>query len=160
MLRKKKRQSEREADAATKREQIHKRDDNLDTDTNGGASRDDANPLEKEGGLNRSQTEVGESSAGKIDLNSDPNREDSQLDNIAKLRRQLSERMNMNQNGGLRTINTEVQEGQQHSSLVTQSNGEDKRNLSDERCIASIILNKERRDEVYSQSNENQNNMS
>ncbi|KAK2386548.1 B3 domain-containing transcription repressor VAL1 [Trifolium repens] len=157
MLRKKKRQSEREADAAAKKDQIRKRDDNLDT--NGGASRDDANPLEK-GGLNRSQTEVGESSAGKIDLNSDPNREDSQLDNIAKLRRQLSERMNMNQNGGLRTINTEVQEGQQHSSLVTQSNGEDKRNLSDERCIASIILNKERRDEVYSQSNENQNNMS
>jgi hypothetical protein len=157
MLRKKKRQSEREADAAAKKDQIRKRDDNLDT--NGGASRDDANPLEK-GGLNRSQTEVGESSAGKIDLNSDPNREDSQLDNIAKLRRQLSERMNMNQNGGLRTINTEVQEGQQHSSLVNQSNGEDKRNLSDERCIASIILNKERRDEVYNQSNENQNNLS
>ncbi|CAI8597053.1 unnamed protein product [Vicia faba] len=157
MLRKKKRQSDREADADAKKDHSRK----PDTD---GASRDNANPLDKEEGINRGQAEVGESSTGQIDLNCDPNRDDSQVDNnnIAKLSRRLWEdmNMNMNQHGGVRTINTEVQEDQ-HSSLVTKSNGEDKRYLSEERCITSIVRNKEKRDEVYSHhSNESQNNLS
>lgn len=154
MLRKKKRQSDREADADAKKDHIRKPD-------TVGASRDNANPLEKEG-INRGQGEVGESSAGQIDLNCDPNRDDSQVDNVAKLSRRLWEgmSMNMNQNGGVRTIDTEVKEDQHSSLVVTKSNGEDKRYLSDERCIASIVRNKEKRDEVYSHSNESQNNLS
>lgn len=157
MLRKKKRQSEREADAAAKKEHIHKRVD--ESDTNGEASREVANPLENEGGLNKGQVEVGESSAGKIDLNCHPNRDDSQVDNIAKLSDHIWEHINMNQNGGPRTVNTEMQEGQ-HSSLVTQSNGEDTRYLSEERCIASTVRNKERKDEVLNHSNESEKNLS
>jgi len=156
MLRKKKRQSEREADAAAKKEHIHNRVD--ESDTNGGASRETVNPLENEG-LNRGQVEVGESSAGKIDLNCHPNRDDSQVDNIAKLSDHIWEHINMNQNGGPRTVNTEMQEVQ-HSSLATQSNGEDTRYLSDERCIASTVGNKEKRDEVLNHSNESEKNLS
>lgn len=140
MLRKKKRQSEREADAAAKKDLIRKRDE---SDTNGASRHKAKSSFEKEGGLNRGKAEVGESSAGQIDLNCHPNREDSQVDNNAKLSMSSHHLENMNQNGGL-----------------TQSNGESKRNLSDERCIASIVWNKERRDEVYKNSNESQNNMS
>ncbi|KAJ1422947.1 Zinc finger, CW-type [Sesbania bispinosa] len=147
MLRKKKRQSEREADAAAQNDHIHQKDE---SDTNG-ASRDDTSHLEKEGGQNRGQPEVGESTAGQIDLNSDPNREDMQMDQL-----ETSEYMNEN---GLRNFNSEVQPAQ-HSSLLTQSNGEGQRYFSDERYFASHVWNQERRDEVYSHPNQSQNNLS
>lgn len=75
MMRKKKRQSEREADAAQK-EQTRQRDES----EKNGASRDNTNCSEKEGGLIRGQPEVGEPSGGQIDLNCHPNREDMQVD--------------------------------------------------------------------------------
>ncbi|KAF7833839.1 B3 domain-containing transcription repressor VAL1 isoform X1 [Senna tora] len=75
MMRKKKRQSEREADAAQK-EQNRKRDE---AEMNG-ASRDDTSCSEKEEGLTRGQPEVGEPSSAQIDLNCHPNREDMQVD--------------------------------------------------------------------------------
>ncbi|TKY47263.1 B3 domain-containing transcription repressor VAL1 [Spatholobus suberectus] len=158
MLRKKKRQSEREANAAQKDQVIQKEE----SETNG-ASRDDTSRLEKEVGLNRSQVEVGESSAGQIDLNSHPNREDMQVD-IAGLNMSShletttnhTVREYMNQNG-LRSFNNEVQTGQ--NSLQTRSNGEGQRYFSDGRCFASIVWNQERRDEVYSQPNQSQNNL-
>jgi hypothetical protein len=94
MLCKKKRQSEREANATTKKEHIQKRVNK--SDTNGGKSKDDAIPLEK-GGLNRGQVEVGESSSRRIYLNCDPNCHDLQVDNVVKLRH-LWEHINMNRN--------------------------------------------------------------
>ncbi|KAK7305549.1 hypothetical protein VNO77_43455 [Canavalia gladiata] len=151
MLRKKKRQSEREADAAQK-DPNHQKDE---SDTNG-ASRDDTSHLEKEGGLNRSQPEVGESSGGQIDLNSHPNREEMQVDigmssPLETTNQNHTIREYMNQNG-LRSFNSELQTGQ-HSSLHTQSNGE--------RCFSSIVWNQERRDEVYNHPNQShQNNLS
>ncbi|RDY00145.1 B3 domain-containing transcription repressor VAL1, partial [Mucuna pruriens] len=141
MLRKKKRQSEREADAAQKDQVLHKDE----SDTNG-ASRDETSHPP-----NRSQTEVGESSAGQIDLNSHPNRDDMQVDitglnmsgHLETTTNTVSEVMNQN---GLRSFNNEVQAGQ-NSSLHSQSNGEGQRYFSDGGCFSSIVWNQERRDE-------------
>lgn len=157
MQRKKKRQSEREADAAAS-QKGHSRHE---SDTNG-ASRDDASHLEK-GGLNRNEAEVGDLITGQIDLNCHPNREDMQVENnIIGLVETANHHVKeyMNQNGGKRTLNSTDQQAGRQSSLVTQSNGEGKRYFSDERCITSIVWSKERRDEVYSHSNQSQNNIS
>lgn len=152
MLRKKKRQSEREADAAQK-DHNHQKDE---SDTNG-ASKDDTSHLEKEGGL-KGQPEVGESSAGQIDLNCHPNREDMQLDitvlgmnsHLEITNNQVRECMNQN---GLKGVNSELR-ASQHSSLLNQSNGEA------QKCFSSIVWKRERRDEVYSHPNHSQNNLS
>ncbi|XP_054818967.1 B3 domain-containing transcription repressor VAL1-like isoform X2 [Prosopis cineraria] len=72
MLRKKKRQSEREADAS-------QMDHREESDMNG-APKEDASHAEKEGSINRGQLEVCESSSVQIDLNSHPDREDMQVD--------------------------------------------------------------------------------
>ncbi|XP_061366783.1 B3 domain-containing transcription repressor VAL1 isoform X2 [Gastrolobium bilobum] len=162
MLRKKKRQSEREADAAAQKDDIHQRDETV---TNDASRDDDTSHLEKEGGLNRDQQELGESSAGQIDLNCDPNREDMHVD-ITGLcmsshhleTTNLPVREYMNQNG-LRSFDSELHSGQ-HSSLHTQSNGEGQKYFSDERSFASIVWNQERRDEVYNHPNQSQNNLS
>ncbi|XP_019439592.1 PREDICTED: B3 domain-containing transcription repressor VAL1-like isoform X3 [Lupinus angustifolius] len=120
MLRKKKRQSEREADAAAKKDNNHQRDES----NANGASKDDTSHLEKERGL---KPRVGESSAGRIDLNSHPNREDAQMDitglsmsinHLEITNHQAREYMNPN---GLKNSDVQVS---QHSSLLTQSNGE------------------------------------
>ncbi|RZB50764.1 B3 domain-containing transcription repressor VAL1 isoform X2 [Glycine soja] len=148
MLRKKKRQSEREADAAQKDQTLPK--DELDTN---GASRDDTSQLEKEAGL-KSQHEVGGSSAGQIDLNSHPNREDMQVETTGlNMSSHLEPATNhtvgefMNQNG-LRNFNNEVQTGQNSSLHTPKSNGEGQRYFSDGRCFASIMWNQERKDET------------
>ncbi|XP_028768813.1 B3 domain-containing transcription repressor VAL1 isoform X2 [Neltuma alba] len=73
MLRKKKRQSEREADVS------HQMDHSEASDMNGG-SRGDTSHVEKEGSMSRRQLEVGECSAVQIDLNSHPDRDDMQVD--------------------------------------------------------------------------------
>ncbi|XP_027334066.1 B3 domain-containing transcription repressor VAL1 isoform X2 [Abrus precatorius] len=150
MLRKKKRQSEREADAAQK-DQVHQKDESDAT----GASRDDTSHLEKEGGLKRSQHEVGESCAGQIDLNSHPNREDMQVDTTALGMPSHLETTNhtpreyVNQNG-LRSFNSELHANDH--SLHTQSN---------ERCFTSIVWNQEKRkDDVHNHPNQSQNNLS
>jgi len=152
MLRKKKRQSEREAEAAQK-DQVLSKDD---SDTNE-TSRDDATQLVKEMlGLSTSQAEGGESSAaGQIDLNSDPNREDLNLDLFTWETDPTAVGEYMSQNG---YNNNDLQNGE--SSLHTsQSNGEGQRNFSDLRSFASIIWNQEGRDEEDSEANQNQNNL-
>ncbi|KAG4387335.1 hypothetical protein AAZX31_11G206400 [Glycine max] len=163
MLRKKKRQSEREADTAQKDQTLLKDE----PDTNG-APRDDTSRLEKEVGLNKSQHQVGESSTGQIDLNSHPNREDMQVETTGlNMSSHLEPATNhtvgefMDKNDLRRSFNNEVQTGQ-NSSLHTppQSSGEGQRYFSDGRCFASIVWNQERKDEVHSQPNQSQNNLS
>ena len=159
MLRKKKRQSEREADAAQK--------DNppqIDESDTNGASRDDPSYSEKGGGLNKGQQpQVGESSAGQIDLNSHPNREDMPADTTGLGMASHLETTNhevrdyMNQNG-LRSFNSDLQ-ASQHPSLLTQSTG-GQRYFPDEGCFASIVWKRERKDEVYNNANQSQNNLS
>ncbi|CAJ1960605.1 unnamed protein product [Sphenostylis stenocarpa] len=163
MLRKKKKQSEREAEAAQK-DQVLLKDE---SDTNE-TSRDDSTQLEKELGLNRSQAEVGESNAaGQIDLNSHPNREDMQVDitgvnmtsHLETTTNSTTVRECMNQNGP-RSYHNEVQNGENSSLHTPQSNGEGQRYFSDGRSFASIMWNQETRDEEDSQPNQNQNNLS
>ncbi|KAI9095058.1 hypothetical protein K1719_026522 [Acacia pycnantha] len=73
MMRKKKRQSEREADA-TEKEQVHHQRDESETN---GASRDNTGCIEGNGeGLARGHPEVSDPSTGQIDLNCHPKRED------------------------------------------------------------------------------------
>ncbi|BAT88224.1 hypothetical protein VIGAN_05167200 [Vigna angularis var. angularis] len=156
MLRKKKRQSEREAEAAQKDQVLPKEE----SDTNE-TSRDDATQLEKEVvGLSRSQAEVGESSAaGQIDLNSDPNREDMVVDLSAIFFCEsdpTAEHEYMNQNDP-RSYTNELQNGENSSLHTPQSNGEGQRHFSDLRSFASIMWNQERRDEEDSEPNQNQN---
>ncbi|TKY47249.1 B3 domain-containing transcription repressor VAL1 [Spatholobus suberectus] len=98
---------------AAQKDQVLQKDE---SDTNG-ASRLNTSNLEKEVGLNRSQAEVGESSAGQIDLNSHPNREDMQVDitglNMSSHLETIANhtvREYMNHNG-LRSFNNEVQNG-------------------------------------------------
>ncbi|KAL4342888.1 hypothetical protein HN51_061202 [Arachis hypogaea] len=153
MLRKKKRQSEREADAAQKGH-IPRKDE---SDTNGRASRDYPKPShsDKEGGLNKDQqpAHVGESNAGQIDLNSHPNRDDMAADTSAPSTSNHLETTNrevrnyMNQNGVRSYNNGEVQDNQ-HPSLLNQSNGG---------CFgSSIVWKMERKDEVYNHANQSQ----
>ncbi|KAK7302099.1 hypothetical protein RJT34_12979 [Clitoria ternatea] len=157
MLRKKKRQSEREAGAAQKDKTPQK-----DESDKNGASRDDTSQMETDaGGLNSCQAEVGESSAGQIDLNSHPNREDMQADitefdmvsDLKTTNHTVRECMNQNRP---KSFNREVSE---HSSLHNQPNG-GQRYLSDDRCFTSIVWNQDRRDKVYNHPNKNQNNLS
>ncbi|XP_068495397.1 B3 domain-containing transcription repressor VAL1-like isoform X2 [Phaseolus vulgaris] len=158
MLRKKKRQSEREAEAAQKDQVLQKEE----SDTNE-TSRDDATQLEKEVvGLSRSQAEGGESSAaGQIDLNSHPNREDMQVDITGVMFCETDPstvREYMNQNGP-RSYNNELQNGENSSLHTSQSNVEGQRHFSDLRSFASIMWNQERRDEEDSEPNQSQNNL-
>ncbi|OIV95661.1 hypothetical protein TanjilG_01455 [Lupinus angustifolius] len=130
-LRKKRRQSEREADAAAKKDHNHGRDKSEPNGTS--KSKDNTIHSEKEGGL-KGQPEVGVSGAGQVYLNYYANRAATQMD-IARLsmsindleitNHQVSEYMNEN---GLKRFNSEVQ-ASQHSSLLTQSNGEGKEYL-------------------------------
>ncbi|XP_019430570.1 PREDICTED: B3 domain-containing transcription repressor VAL1-like isoform X2 [Lupinus angustifolius] len=154
MLRKRKRQSEHEADAA-KEDHNHQRDE---SETNGALkSKDDTritSHLEKEG--DRGQPDVGESSAGQIDLNSHPNRADIEMDvtglsmsvnHLEITNHQVREYMTLN---GLKSFNSEVQ-ADQHSLLLTQSNGEGHEYFP---------AWKGERGEVYNHLNQSQNNLS
>lgn len=76
MLRKKKRQSEREAETALKDDNRRRDESEMDSPSKNGLS----NHLENEASHSRNQAEVAESSGGQIDLNCHPNREDMQLD--------------------------------------------------------------------------------
>ena len=156
MLRKKKRQSEREADTE-QNDNIHH---GHESEKNG-SPRDETNNSEKEGSLNRSLLEVGESSAGQIDLNCDPDREDMQMDvpglsltsHLGTSRYPLPS-LYMSQNG-LRSLDSEQQAP--HSGLFTQTNVEARRYLPD----ATVVRDRQRRDdEVYCDPQSSQNNLS
>lgn len=140
MLRKKKRQSEREAEAARKDDNLHK-----DESETNGTSKDElfhVHNSKNEGSQSKTQIEVIETSAGKIDLNCHPNREDMQLEvpgltmmNLVHVTRLPLENY-MKQNG----INDLMYEQQASlgSCLPTQAAVEESgRHLSDDGCRTS-----------------------
>ncbi|KAF3454800.1 hypothetical protein FNV43_RR05248 [Rhamnella rubrinervis] len=140
MLRKKKRQSEREAEAALKDDSLHK-----DESETNGTSKDELFHMhipENEGGQSKTQIEVAEASAGKIDLNCHPNREDMQLEVpgltmmslVQATRLPLEDYVKQN---GIKGLMYE-QQASLGSCLPTQDTGEESgRHLSDEGCHAS-----------------------
>ncbi|KAI4306286.1 hypothetical protein L6164_029575 [Bauhinia variegata] len=155
MLRKKKRQSEREADAVAQKDHNDLRDE---TETNS-IPRDYSNNLEPEENLDRSQPEpeLWERSTGEIDLNCDPSREDISLagpsmsNHVEMANYPLQDFMNQN---GLRNLNTEQLAATPRSCLLTQRSGEAQRYLADEGCFASGAWEQEKRDtELYTSHN-------
>lgn len=141
MLRKKKRQSEREAETSQK--------DNMDrkeSEANGTMSHEvlPTNNPETEVGQSKTQTEKPETSAGQIDLNCHPNREDMPLDMPGLSTMNLVDMANtpldnyIKQNG-LSSLVWDQQGGQ------AQHGGESLRRLSDEAFLASIGWNHESR---------------
>lgn len=147
MLRKKKRQSEREAE-------ISQKDDNDrkdESEMNGALSHEvlQINNSENEGNLSRKQTEVFETSAGQIDLNCHPNREDMQSEMAGLSMMNLADAANIPldnyiRQNGLRSLMGE-QQGSLGSCLLSQNNGESLRRLSDEAFLASIGWDRESR---------------
>jgi len=134
MLRKKKRQSEREAETSQK--------DNMDrkeSEVNGAMSHEvlPINNPETEVGQSKTQTEKPETSAGQIDLNCHPNREDMPLDMPGLSTMNLVDLANtpldnyIKQNG-LSSLVWDQEGGQ------AQHSGESLRRLSDEAFLASI----------------------
>ncbi|KAJ7964322.1 B3 domain-containing protein [Quillaja saponaria] len=158
MLRKKKRQSEREADSSHKDDNHHR--DEPDSNL---ASKDVsllASHLENEGSL-RIQTEVGEPSAGQIDLNAHPNREDMLLEvpGLSMMSDVEMPRHCIKQNG-LKSLICE-QQASLGSCLLLQTTGERERHLSGAGYIASVVWERKRRDdEVYRNSNADKNSLS
>ncbi|XVF68418.1 hypothetical protein PTKIN_Ptkin11bG0001500 [Pterospermum kingtungense] len=131
MLRKKKRQSEREAEMLQKN---HKDESELN-DTRHDHS-------ENEGSQNRIQAEVAESSAGQIDLNCHPSREDLQLEEPGLNMMSLVEAASMpienyvKQNGIANLISE--QQGSIGSHLLALPSKENERHFSDEEFLASV----------------------
>ncbi|KAM3692230.1 hypothetical protein ACJW31_08G073400 [Castanea mollissima] len=158
MLRKKKRQSEREAETAQK---DHKHPRNK-SEMNGKPK--DAqlptNHLENEASQSRIKAEVAGTSNGQIDLNSHPNREDMQLDldvpgmsllslvqaASIPLEDYIEQRM---------TSFTCDQQGSVGSGIHPQVSGENKKRLSDEGSLASGVWEHESRGDggSYHESN-------
>ncbi|KAI4307785.1 hypothetical protein L6164_030931 [Bauhinia variegata] len=152
MQRRKKRQSEHEADAAAQNDHINLRDES-ETKT---SPRDNSEP---EGILERNQheheppePELWERSVGEIDLNCDPSREDisvagpSMNNHLEMTSYPLQDFMNQN---GLRSLNIEKL-ASPRSCFLTQRTGETQRYLADEGRFASIAWDQERRDtELY-----------
>ncbi|KAL5580525.1 hypothetical protein UlMin_012967 [Ulmus minor] len=153
MLRKKKRQAERESESGQK--ENNQRKDK--PETNGSSSQVPSLPvhdLEKEGNQSgTAQAEVIESTAGQIDLNADPNREDMQIDvpglSMTGLVQAASGPSNnyMRQTGISSLMYDFEQLARLDSRLVKKSNGEGGRDLSDERCIPSVAWERENRDD-------------
>ncbi|KAF7816239.1 B3 domain-containing transcription repressor VAL1 isoform X1 [Senna tora] len=135
MLRKKQRRSEREADAT----QMDQRDE---SDMNG-VPTEDTSHLEKSGSINKRQLEVGESSAGQIDLNCHPDREDMEVDVPEP-----------SMNCQLEGPNYPLQEFMNQNG---PAGGESQRYFSNGGNLASIVCERERRDnEEYYDPNSNQ----
>ncbi|XP_048226738.1 B3 domain-containing transcription repressor VAL1 [Ricinus communis] len=145
MLRKKKRQSEREAE-------ISQKDDNDRKDEFAMIGRLshavlNLNNSENEGNYNRKQTEIPETSSGQIDLNSHPNREDMQLDIQGLSMMNLANAANLPfdnyvKQNGLADFLCERQ-ASMGSCLHSQNNGESLIRLSDEAFLASVGWNHE-----------------
>ncbi|XP_015874689.2 B3 domain-containing transcription repressor VAL1 [Ziziphus jujuba] len=154
MLRKKKRQSEREAEMAQKDDNLHR--DELEIN---GTSRDELLHMhhsENEGSQSKIQNEVGETSTGQIDLNCHPNREDMQLEgpgftmmNIIQVASLPLENY-MKQNGIANLMCK--QQGSIGSCLLTQDTGEGGRHVPDEGGHASVVWEREN-DQSYHEPN-------
>ncbi|KAL5757138.1 hypothetical protein ACOSQ2_021884 [Xanthoceras sorbifolium] len=139
MLRKKRRQSEREAAAEIAQCQKDDNDNHLkgESEMNGSTNNEAMNTNQSENGTSRkrSQAEVVETSNGQIDLNCHPNREDMQIEEPGLSIMSLVEAANMplenymQPNGGL---------GGLSSCLLQQANGESERLMSDEGFLASV----------------------
>lgn len=154
MLRKKKRQSEREAEAALKDDSQHKDGPEIN-----GTSRDELcatlGNSENEGSQSKTRNEVGETSAGQIDLNCHPNREDMQLEipgitmmNLVQVTSLPLE--NYMKHNGINGLTYEQQASLGSYLHTTQgTGGESGRPPSDERCHASAssVWNRESRGE-------------
>lgn len=159
MLRKKKRQSEREAETAQKENNHHPRDE---SEMNGKPRHTllPSNHLENEASQSRIQAEVAGSSNGQIDLNCHPNREDMQLDldvpgmsllslvQAASL--PLEDYIEQSRIASL----TCDQQGSLGSCIHPQVTGENMRRLSDEGSLGSGVWERESRgDGGYHESN-------
>ena len=135
MLRKKKRQSEREAEISQKDNMDHKEESEM----NGTMSREvlHINNPDTEGNQSQRQIEKPETSAGQIDLNCHPNSEDTSLEIPGLSTMNLVDTANspldnyIKQNG----LSSFVWD---HQGGPAQQSGESLRRLSDEAFLASI----------------------
>lgn len=151
MLRKKKRQSEREAESAQKDDNQHKEEG----ETNG-RSRDallHTNHSENEAIQSRVQVDVAETSAGQIDLNSHPSREDMQLElpglTVMGLVQAPSCRLdNYMKQKGIPNLMYE-QQPILGPCILKKVTGEGGRDLSDEGCRTSVWERESRVDGVH-----------
>ncbi|XWS71952.1 hypothetical protein CRYUN_Cryun03dG0182800 [Craigia yunnanensis] len=134
MLRKKKRQSEREAEVSQKDNIKHKDESELN-DTRHDHS-------ENEGSQSIIQAEVAETSTGQIDLNCHPNREDLQLEEPGLNMMNLVQAASMpvekyTKQNGIASLMSEQQDSP-GSHLLSQANRENERHISDEEFLASV----------------------
>ncbi|XP_022732167.1 B3 domain-containing transcription repressor VAL1-like isoform X2 [Durio zibethinus] len=156
MLRRKKRQSEREAEISQKDNNEHKDEPELN-DTRHGHS-------ENEGSQSRIQAEVAETSTGQIDLNCHPNREELQLEvpglNMTSLVQTTGMPVeNYIKQNGIASLMSE-QQGSLTSHLLSQANRENDRHLSDEEFLASVGWKRDNRsDEGHKESSMERNGL-
>lgn len=147
MLRKKKRQSEREAESAQKDDNQHKEE----RETNG-TSRDAfslTRHLESGGIRSRVQIDVAETSAGQIDLNSHPGREDMQLEAPGLTIKGIFQAAGCQLENYIKQNPSMMYEPTLGSCLLKKATGEGSRDLSDERCRTSVWERESRVDGVY-----------
>lgn len=126
MLRKKKRQSEREADAVAATP--------ADMNNNNGAPAEDT-----EGSRKRRRLEEGETSNGQIDLNCHPDREDMEVDEAAAAGPSTSTSMN----GHFEAPNNPLVEFMNQNGSTEESN---QSFLSNRKSFPSVVWARERRD--------------
>ncbi|PON36402.1 Zinc finger-type transcription factor [Trema orientale] len=150
MLRKKKRQSEREAESAQKDDNEHKEE----RETNGTSTDalSHANQSENEVIRSRVQADVAETSAGQIDLNCHPGREDMQLEvpglTMMGLVPTSSCRLE-NYIKHIPSMNMYEQQPTLGSCLLKKATGEGSRDLSDEGYHTPVWERASRVDGVY-----------
>ncbi|OMO83005.1 hypothetical protein CCACVL1_11620 [Corchorus capsularis] len=145
MLRKKKRQSEHEAEISQK-DNNEQKDESEPNETRQDQS-------ENEGSQSRIQAEVAESSTGQIDLNCHPNREDLQLEESGLNMMSLVEAATMpmaidnyTKQNGLPSLTSEQQDSV-GSHLPSQANRDKERHLSDEEFLASVGWERDNRND-------------
>ncbi|XWS74447.1 hypothetical protein CRYUN_Cryun02cG0216900 [Craigia yunnanensis] len=129
MLRKKKRQSEREAELFQKDNKERKDESELND------TRQDHS--ENEGSQSIIQVEVAETSTGQIDLNCHPNREDLQLEEPGLNMMSLVLAASMPVENCIKQNGSE-QQGSLGSHLLSQANRENERHLLNEEFLASV----------------------
>ncbi|XP_059659880.1 B3 domain-containing transcription repressor VAL1-like isoform X2 [Cornus florida] len=145
MMRKKKRQSEREAEVAQGRvQQVHLNDEPEMEDTSGHALQQ-MDHSDNERSQSRIHIELGESSKGQLDLNYHPNREEDQSTeatgaNITSLVHEASFplQMYLRQNGFAGFLG---------ASLPSPTANKSEDHPPDEECLASVLLELENKDD-------------
>ncbi|KAM6578450.1 hypothetical protein CsatB_030287 [Cannabis sativa] len=142
MLRKKRRQSERDTEAAQK-------DDNQCKEDRGALLI--TNYMENEGIHCRVQADVAESSAGQIDLNCHPSREDMQPEVPELMMMGIVQAASCQLENYMKQIPSMMYEQQPTlgSSLLSKATGEGGRDPSDEGCRASAWERESRVDGIY-----------